>query len=152
MRFAALCVLLAAIFTQAAPVSAHGPMLTGQILNHPTTVVGTTGTCSCLDRWFTAGFRPGHVTIQASLDKCSARTYKVCTLSVYVLSGQPMMMVKQLVLRCPSKRCGEAGKISLTVHQKRVYHVMVHGDGASTILFVMRVNGAMYHLRCGSSC
>lgn len=152
MRLGVLTILLAAICLTAAPASAGSAAQPGQILTRPGAVAGITGSCSCLDRWYTAGFRPSRIRFDASLARCAARTYKVCTLSVYLLRGRARSMVKQLTLHCASRKCGQTGRIALTIRHAGVYHLMVHGEGAGSIDFLLHVRGAMYPVHCRASC
>lgn len=146
-----VCLSLVALLPSAA--LAHGPAPRGVVLRSPNSVTGLTGSCPCLDRWYTVGLRPGAVGLSARITRCAVRRGYSCAAQIELIRASDRSLVKLGQVRCGNGRhCTQVTHLTARTGRAGIFYVLVHGEGSLSIRYSLRFSGHTYALRCRKYC
>lgn len=153
-RFAlsALVIMSVVFAISPRPALAHGAILKGMEVDHSVSLQGSTGSCSCDDRWFTMGLAPGTVKITAELQHCGTTATKTCAIEAYLSHGKTDLGAATPACFSSQKHCNRSQTITYHVKKRGAYYLFVRGAGSLLIYYMLRIRGNLYPLHCNKYC
>jgi hypothetical protein len=146
-RVARLLILLTFVALVPRVASAHGISIRGQEIQRNGVITGSVGECSCTDEWYTAGFRPGKMTIIATITGHSGVARVSYGIRIGVLHGMQSVGFSQAACLASQRRCGAKARITARIQSAGAYYLKVSGLGANGISYSIHIQGRIYRLR-----
>jgi len=144
------CALAAGLLPTSA--SAHGPVRRGIVVDAPSVRTGRTGNCACYNQWYTVGINAGTVKMSLHVTFCQQTLAPSCGVVAYLRDSSHDISNASTGCFTSKFRCD--GGINLSYHAARpgVYYLLVKGEGANVIRYVLSVRGSLYPLHCSKYC
>jgi hypothetical protein len=156
LRRSALALLMSlALFVQAGTAFAHshGAALKGQEIDLAGSMRGLAGECSCLDRWYTFGLKPGPVNVTVRFTSAVQTVAPSYGLKVTLMQGAHQLDFGQVGCPPSDSVCRQQVHLRYKVKKRGAYYVLVQGLGANDIPFAIQVTSAhLYPLHCRQYC
>jgi hypothetical protein len=148
LRVLILSIALAVMMPlQAEAKSKPASLIHGTLIPNTQPVVGHTGNCYCEAQWYTAGLKPGKVTVIVHLMSIGLKLAASYGLRAD-LERRNHTILSQTQAGCwrTAKHCSLTLRFSAKVFRTAPYYIHVIGDGGEGMQFNIQVLGPVYRV------